>query len=765
MTSQRFSSNKQAKRYDLKRSFRQLLVPSILMLLNFLYEFDYRPLTDNWDGTEYSKRAILVNLVSDYQSLLPFILILYGFLFAVVLFAPFMRKKNANFFFSSPVSRKDMYKNRAIAGVVSISAILFVTILIDVIINCVLLASDGFVIRVALVMLYESIMYSLVAFAFTSVAMCAANNLLEGIVLTGGLYFLPTGITEVIHLLSRAFLYGYSRPVLLADTVFVYGYQSDYVAPSLLQATAHIHPYLLGCKVGDFYKDIFDLGYQLNDISTKESPDMNYIAPLIGWTVAFALLMFVARYLFIHRKSENLGMVSKSKPIIAFLITEVALGISTAWIDLFSVSENMPKLARALVIVALFCISWYSLYSLFTKKIKHTKSAMAYFGTVAGALVVTICLLGGGLFGYSNYVPEVDDIKFASINGTGILPKLDGGYSSDDLFTTFGDGEGMAIFDDKADLEIFTDVNKKLIDGDRKTNNSITIVYELKNGKRIYRSYDYITAEGASLVPSLVDTKAYRNNLYYFWTGEGEDTLNKKTDKYNFGCEQFSNMFFLTHDRKDGIDVINLRFGVDDNDIICDDLSKEFIDEFKNAVVADYKNMTYKDIFFSDAKELGSIGVEISSYDNYPDMEKAYDYGTFVADTLTTVRVYPCMTNTISVLKKYNYYDELVQKTDKKYEEVYFAKLGEYGNMVRNETGVYVYFEEDNWYEAYNPREYGDIFQKSIDKSFIEKVYSIGQEYRFASDEDYLAVFVENVDGQIFQRKLIVPSNQMGKIL
>ncbi len=761
MISQRFSSNKQAKAYDLKRAFRQCLAPVIIMLANLLFSLCHTTRIELQEN-KFNNTKVFVNLISEYQSVFELALIFYGFFFAIVLFAPFMKKKNANFFFSSPVTRADIFRNRAIAGVVSIVGIIAFTVILDTIFNCVALPNDGYIILTALGLFYECVMYAVVTFAITAIGMSAANNLLEGFVLSVGIYGLPTGIVAVVNFLCRAFLYGYNRQSLLADTILRLGWSSDFDAPSLLSATANLHPFLLGARVGEYEYDLFDLCFQIKEKSDSKFalPDMSYIAPLIAWSVVFVALMFVAKHLFVRRKSENLGMISKNKSVIAFLVTEMALGISTLWVEMFTVGDVESKLVRALLILVLFAVSWIGLYSLFCLKVMHSKATWTCFGSAFGVLAVAICLLGGGLFGYSNYVPEVDDIKFASIIGTGITADMDGALCSDDILETYYDAaNGMCLLDDKDDLRIFTDVHRTLIDGERNTNNSISIVYELNNGRRVYRRYDYVTAQGMRLVPSLVDTKEYRQNFYHYLTGEGDDIIGLQTAKYKFGEGNFFNLSIGIPVRNRGVDIAELKIGPETR---INDYSEEFLKAFRQSLVADFKNMTYKDIFFNEHKALGCIKVYRVEYDeDYLDRDYGYDGGS------TQLYIYPCMTNTINLLKENGYYKYLIEDEMDDYEAVYYMQLGEYGNCVRNESDLFTYMQEDYWYyESFDPSNYVPEENQSTDEQFIRVCYDNGDEYRFATDEDYVAVFVKNDnDNMVYQKKLIIPVDRMKKIL
>lgn len=771
MTSQRFSSNKKSRNYDLKESFKSVIIPSVISLLVLLQRFvmhsydEFQAIMNNASFGGDVKNELTVGLLPEYQSVFAiFDLVMIGILFALYAFRPFLRKRNANFYFASPVTRADMFANRVIASLTSMAGVIVITAVIDTVLNCVYLNNDGFIIGMALSMLFQMIVISFVAFGIFAIAMSCASNVLEGFIFGAGLYGFPTGITLVADWLCEAFLDGYARVNALRDIVGATSMDVDFSALTMLSATAHFNPISLGTRFGAERMDdsIFTMCYQrvTEWNPTVTNPTINYYLPLIIWCAVFVAITFIARYAFINRKSENLGMISKNKGIIIFIATEVALGLSTVWIGMFGIGDFDSLIVRALIILGVFVLVW-AIYFLLVRPIRKDKKAYTYAGALLAVLVCSIGILSSGFFGYSTYVPNVDDIEYATINGTQISGDMCPDATSMEIFNSYTGNWAMTLLDEREDLAQFTKVHKALVSGERNKDNYISIKYQLKNGKKLYRRYDKVSAEGLALVPSLVDTKEYREYLYYYLTGEGEDTLAPKTEKYNMRATHYFNLFYGGVKKNEGVHFDYLSVGENDSDSIPAEKSNGI----RQALVADFKNMTYEDFYFSKVAPLGYVSLYGTEEMQYID-DNMYNY--MDSNEIVKFCVYPYMTNTIDYLKSIDMYDKMVKANPiaQNYDKVYYMPFGEFSDYIYYVFDYISYIDEDLEYWNMNPKELMGANNSTTDKAVMQELLDNGITQKFATSDDYMVVFVRERDPECnYMLKRIVPADKMQEIL
>lgn len=786
MTSQRFSSSKQACRYDLKRSLKRLSPLSVIMLIVNAYFFVTRVIDtfgyyaneikfnnsmtsmDNW---------LNLNLIPEYEEInLTLILIAFGALFAIFGFAPFLRKKNINFYYASPVSRKDLFKNKAIASTTLMTAPLAVLTIIDTVINCHYLSNDAFVIKMALSMFAQCWLYAMVAFAVFAIAMCCASNLVEGAVFGVGLYMLPTGLATVVDLLCQAFLNGYARVNSLVSVLGT-GRHGEFYQTSIYSLIANFNPITYGNRIGSQRIDdnILSHCFQQNGIIYNENssfstttavkrfvPDVRYYIPLVIWAVVLVALVFVARYCFVKRKADNAGLLSKSKFIIGFVATELALGVSTSLL-VFDVQSEIPQGLFVFVMALIFAIVLFVAYSIGTKSVKHPKKHLVSFAVMIVMYVGTIGVLSSGLFGYSTYVPDVDDIKFASMANANISADMSVSYGDGIFAGAYMENKPVGFFDDKEDLEVFVDINKALVNTNgRRTKGNMSIVYQLKNGKRVYRRYDTVNAEGKKEIARLIDTKAYRNAFEYHMLGEENNQLWQKLEDYDF-LRYYD--FFSESEEEDGVLVNGVTFNDRYDNVDIDPIEIDDSYPLKKALVDDLSKMTYKDIVFSNVKPLGLITLNrieksvvyydesVESYDNEDCMDtSSIDVGSYY--------IYPYMTNTIACLKDMGLYDELVKDDDElayEYDKVYIIPYGEYGDNIQT-CGIFYDINNDPYYNEFLNEKYLVTDDKKVD---YYKEHCIP--YRYADKDDYLVIFAGGYDHSQMAKSMVLPKEMFNK--
>ena len=135
MTFLKYSANKKAASYDLKRAFLSALIPSALML-GFGAVFLYLVWNElmNYNTAE---AALMKNFAVLMPYEIEFVAYISVFVGAVFALFPFIgtNKRSANFYYSLPVDSATLFKNRVLASFTCIAGALFLILLSDCVMN------------------------------------------------------------------------------------------------------------------------------------------------------------------------------------------------------------------------------------------------------------------------------------------------------------------------------------------------------------------------------------------------------------------------------------------------------------------------------------------------------------------------------------------------------------------------------------------------------------------------------------------------------
>lgn len=786
MTSHQYSANKAAAKYDIKTSLKSIIAPSVITFLLSVYCFIVSPLRELSIYTNSSGQLNLKEIRSIYALLLTYtngsnmgwLFMLAGGLFALFSFRFIMKKKAVNVFLSAPIDRRTLYKNRALLSCGLLAAAIFLPIVLDFIINVYVFGHFAYVLECALLLFAECFIYALTGFAVTAVAMSFCNTVVESIFFGTTVIFAPTAAVYFINALCSAFLNGYNHAGFVVsyssyyDSYYYYG-ASVFAGPSLLNYTSIINPLLLGKAYGTQYNTTDNIInfvcrnaagiYNSDDYSSPlysgyEDISFAYIIPLIVWLAISICLLFVAKKLFVKLKAENAG-VRGTKPFAQKLFAaELAIVSFALWIGVgasgytdYAVPNTSTTLFIAVIGIIILLAVYFIVLSICRRTVKHKAKELITPVTAAAAAVVLIAVFSGGLFGYSTYVPEPDDVVCAAITSaetdltSGEIPcepYEDSFYGS--VFNTSGN-RTVGLFTDKEDIKALTDINKSLVEKtDNMTGNSVSVCYELKNGKTVRRYYKQTDFDASYSILSLRDSKASREELEYLLTGDPkEEPITKKlansalsTDEI-FSYETEKNIAQMF--RKGTLYVVN-------SDNITNYKTIKNTPEFRQALAEDLLNQTYEQRFKPEESAIG--GVFFSMYGDTDGISS-----TYYCDYETGYYIYPSMKNTVNYLKSTGEYklfgvDKAIESVSvescKNIRESQYADEGYPTSYLFTGTNQNFY-SPDNFYDDYyyddEPYTMSDYFKKGKtfeDADEIKELADKGRIFFFADKDDYI---------------------------
>lgn len=782
MTLQRFSSNKNSLKYDFKQSFKSLVFPSIflasIMIFNIYLVYEYF-ISQGLDGINAKGVNFFGAIIgkeyttfcfNESASISEFIcyLAICGFLFALFSFLPFMKKKCVNFYHSSPVTRNDLFKNRILSSVILMAGILLVGVAVVTSFNLIVIDDKAFIIKYALAYYAECFVYLLVSFSISCLALSLANTFIEGVILSGGLIALPSIIVFSLDNFYQVLLKGYSR-VSDFTKMFKGYYDYSFVGLSLIFKTSLLNPLLFGADMkthsirGSIIASANYEQYEVEGIGTQYKfflPTPSQYIPVIIWAVVSVALLFLAGYVFNKRKVENAGIHGSNKHINLFVALEFAFFFSSAVTFMLGTESVALFVATAII---LFVLSLIVFYSISIRKIKHSKKAITFATAVTLCFSLFIGIISTGAFGYTYYVPKADDIEMVTVTGTGV--------SADGSATNWlNDGidicclsrwGAMGIFTEKDSIDKFVDIAEHL--GDKSDNMStatVDIIYKLKNGKKVYRTYNSLDSNVMKSFIQLVDTKEYENTFYDSLVNNSSDELIKKSKEIDLDYSMYyseyeianlsSSIAFLTKTGSESIEIKNTK-------------------ELRKAIAQDYVNATYDELYFSNEMPVCSIGFVVPNEEEYYDGKEASIDEYYNSSFAHTYYIFPSMKNTINYLNSLGELDK-IQEYDgfKTIDCIYIDSVNNVANKNSYLTsGVFADGYYSYNYSAGDDNDFERMFDcvnnpqnKITDKAEIDKYLSNATTFRYVTAEDKLMLVQgTNEQGEQIFVQLIVTNN------
>ena len=777
MTSNKYSVDKKTASYDLKQSYKSIIVPAVISLVvmaeNFLYNiWELTNITSD-DGKLYgiaaAKKMYAYYLTSDVNESIGLSCCVVGILFALFSFSYIMRKKKVNVFFSMPINRAEMYKNRVLASVSLMAGTMLVPLIVDVIVNIHLFGNARFMLIMGFWLFAESMVYMLTSFAFMSVALALCYTMLEGVFFGLSLMGFPYILTVLCDQFNSAFLDGYSRTSSF-DSMYLYSYGEYYFHRPLYLETTIVNPFMLGVPAGSNSpaNDIYSICYSEKGFSY---PGFKYILPIIVWAIISTALIILAKRLFINRKAEKAGIFSSNQPAIVFISVCVSLLVSAYSAYIFIDTLSKPVTAVISVILATLCC--LALSAIFNKKIilpKHSYVTAAVVTVFTAAF--SIALIGGG-FGYSSYVPEYDKVQAAYISNN----IVDDNFSLTNAYPSYYNGipesesvldNDFGVFEGEDDLKMFTETAKKIVENDSTDDkNMIYVVYKLKNGKNVYRYYQNVSIDVNYSVLSLTQTESYKNELKSNLLPEkyGKSTFRDKVKKYGFSTATQNTEYDIPSDSLADCKFYTNYYNAGDDTKIPSNTP-----ELREALLEDLLNTNPDQYFKSDEKSLCSIGfTSYNELENEPD-EEIYDdtesYTGYGYDY--TYRVYPYMTNTVKYLKSVGALtdkDIEISKNpvkaaycikrqdilkDKEYSSMFvfnsifdnftsfWMSDSDYGLGVHDDT---TYYDVNTVIQTTNNKIDFSKFTKATDPKAISTIYSKAVDFRYCDNSEWYVIF------------------------
>ncbi len=447
--------------------------------LKFTTEPDYaRTAADVLKDTQNN----IAQVISFDSPFIKLVLIVLATLCGVAMFRYLHDRRQVDFYHALPISRGKLFAVNYISGVLLVLPFYLIVLVIGLI----FVSAMGLGDQITGALLVQSILGNIAYFLlnYTVAVLCTVltgNTIIT--VLLGIWAQLGIPVLMVMVQCYQAMFYEtFSSTVPLMQTFVLYGSpMCNYLV------TFH--------DTHTMYVPLFDTALDV----------VGGMAVLIYPVILTIVLGVLSYFLFVRRKSENTGMAVSFRrakaPIKWFMSMFSGLGFGLIFTVIFSGTSG--GMWFGLVFGVVLCHMVVEIiYDFDFKALLHHWKQMIVLAILA---VVVVAGIKNDVFGYDNYIPDVDDIASAAIESS--YYNIDWNYNVQDIYKDqLTDAESIEKIHQLAELSVAN--NGKPEEGD--STHAYTIHYTLKNGDHVSRCYTEVpTNVVQDMMVNLVASEQY----------------------------------------------------------------------------------------------------------------------------------------------------------------------------------------------------------------------------------------------------------------
>ncbi len=681
MTSQKSLKNN-VNTNDFKRSLvGSILFPAIAFFVLFVFVtfpvIQYVTSESYLVALEHNEYTMFLAPGSTFDfmfDLLPIGMVACGMLTAVKSFWFLLSKKQVNVFLSLGIKRNTMFVNRLVSAIITLFVAVLVPMLIIFIVN---IACFGYSTHLLELFLYITSLFfvsGVTGFALASLMIMVSGNIVELVVSTVSLTFIPFFAIYAGMNLMLCYLKGFTH---IDDNNSWLNLFNPWTMGTNLN-NEYAHHYVENMYDYSDYINCASLFRLLEMDTTPDkfkmpeyySVDLGFTLPVIFWAVVSVIALFVAVALFNRRKAEHANSLGKFSVSRAVICTFGVTGITLIASQMFG-GEINPFLMFLIIALASF-IAYFVAQLILTRKVKTAAKSLSWCGVLMGVLVVCMVVIGTGFFGTFNKIPDKADVKSVSIDAN-VLPCY--------IHYIFPWQPGEDF------VESSTDESK----------DAVLSVYELlKNEKEEYGQYPLETVRLAirdkdnNIKYRSFDIYTEETYLKYIQTVYGSDFLDAILKNYLIDDMPENPKYDSTGYLK------GFKWAFTDNDLLLEiDKEANYINDVNGLCEVLYKDlssMTFEQLFKNNRRPVGVLYTN-DAYSDYAGITPAYFERKFVPRKdnyvyyedevlyenaykysllMNFIPVYAEMTNTLEFLKA-NGYDTLDEEL--KIKEVLYTDI------------------------------------------------------------------------------------------
>lgn len=449
-------------------------------------------------------------------------LLIVGLLMGIMTFRFITGKKTVNVYYSLGIKRTKLFTAKYLSGLTLIAASVLLPMLVSLIVNIVVLGVNKYMITAFFYLVVG--MFSLVAFSYTLTALVfsAVGTVFEGMLFSGILILFPEILFSCLQILIQKLVLG--TPLGSVFTTNSAGWLGT--ATKLTDEFADYNPlryfsqglytYSTANKKGEL------TNYTTGELGAWKNPDF---LPLVLWLAVTAALFAFGVFVYKRRKAEIGGFIGKNK-VLNFVGTFIVafFGFVLSY-DLLRSKGMAIGIAVGLVVFAVI----YAVLSLLL--LRNGKQFVKELPALPIQIAVTALIFvffATGYFGAANRIPDTADVSYAKISAF-CSDSVVGGMT-DSAYYSFGGFDSPTSvptgkYETENDIDFVRSVHEKLVEAGRTEPTvldenyngtrpiAVQLVYMLKNGKEVKRSYYGVSEEILSELQKAVETDYYQARL------------------------------------------------------------------------------------------------------------------------------------------------------------------------------------------------------------------------------------------------------------
>ncbi len=541
------------------------------------------------------------------------IVIITAILSAIMVFKDLSNKKTANVYYSLGFSRSRLFASTYLAGAVSVLGMVVIPFALSFVINAFAFGISKELISACIFTASCLCNVSLIAYTLSAIAMTLSGMLVEGVFFSFFLNAISPIFTFSCCMFSDGLLTG--GGFVDANSYYYGTFENSFISAflgklSFLNALSHSAQEVqrLSCCLYTSEIDGFRPYLSVENWTTPA------FIPLLVWSFILVGVIALSLFVFGRKKAENIGFFASNPILYRIFFGTLIVGFSSlGCLSGRTITKGLTWLY--ILIILAICLVITALLTLILVKISRMKFKKEFrvFGVYCLAVVLFGAIFSTGFFGYTNRLPEAEKVaeveitSFSSVfnDNYGYDSELSGEYWGDVDPITMGTfaTDGVYTFTAKADIVNIQELHKGLIKADNiklsqnyketKIGAKINIIYNLKNGKTISRSYYRTT-------PALIEK-------YITYKGISEEIKLNMIEKLNY-------MITSVNDNGDFYsDYVNEEFytvfSKDFTTAHSIKLSEEQLSGLLDAYTMDVQNLSAKQLLSPKDKALGALAI------------------------------------------------------------------------------------------------------------------------------------------------------------
>lgn len=613
---------------------------------------------------------------------------LAGLAMAICMFNFITSKKQVNVYYSLGITRTRLFLGKYLAGITLLSISTFIPLFITLILNLAVLGFSGIVFKTFFLYLFTFLIVSISAFTITATIFSCVGTVFEAGVFSSVILFLPDILLFGVQSVMAKFLYGnpYGFDFVPANND---SWDNSYVATLSEQF--------------NFLSPVFFMKKQLSDFSiiereeTKEgvkqiieSPDFTNI---ILWVIFIVAIAFLGIKLYNKRKAEIAGFIGTNRVLNTFV------SLLAAFFAFALVVSVSSKLLVGIIIGAIsFILIHLGLELAVLRDLKKFVRGLYKLPVGLVAVSLFVVSMNTGLFGFSEKIPEEAKIKSVSVTivgettGYGLFGEGDRWYSDNNFqyipATNVLTGELTSSEDIKSAIKAHKLIANTDVE-DATLSNNIQFTYTLKDGSTFKRNFDKVSPEAYKAVLYLEESNYFKNSLDTLFKGEIKFPKPQEGIRLSASEEAVSNAQFCLRDSSSTVSIYSRYL----DSYFYGTLSEKDRAKLLTALYNDLSKRSVTDKYYPDSCPVAFMKFEGDFYSAYwatletntnesdkettkKEKPKTHfdlcDYSSDQVELYTSSFYNPNpffvitddMTETVTLLKKFKLYNDLIKTPD-----------------------------------------------------------------------------------------------------